>query len=92
MQSCLGLKFSPRLFSSPKNVAEPDYWHQHTFWRFYKEDRKYQYLEERGQDQFMRDAVSQTSKPALLVVTDGEGKASILDKLKNHSGLVLIAS
>ena len=34
-----------------------------------------------SQDRFLRGVVPQTSKPASLAVTGGEGKASISDKL-----------
>ena len=37
-----------------------------------------------GQDRSHGDAVSQTSKPALLTITGGERKASISDKLQHH--------
>ena len=38
----------------------------------------------------MGDAISQTSKPASLAITGGEGEASILDKLQDHPNHVLI--
>ena len=41
------------------------------------------------QDRSPRDAVSQMSKPTLLAITDGENKASISDKLRDHSDHML---
>ena len=43
-----------------------------------------------GQDRSLDDAVSQTSKPASLAITGGEGEASVLDKLQDHPDHVLI--
>ena len=45
---------------------------------------------EEGQDGSLRDAVSQTSKPASLAITGGEGEACISDKLQDHPNHVLI--
>ena len=56
-------------------------------------ERKIVYIninEEGGQDRSQRDAVSQTSKLASLVVTSGENKASISDKLQDHPNHALI--
>ena len=38
----------------------------------------------------MGDAISQTSKPALLAITGGEGEASTSYKLQDHPNHVLI--
>ena len=37
-----------------------------------------------GQGPSLGDAISQTSKPASLAITGGEGEASIVDKLQDH--------
>ena len=45
---------------------------------------------EKGQYRSLKDAVSQTLKPASLAITDGEGEAFILDKHQGHPNHVLI--
>ena len=45
---------------------------------------------EGSQDRSLGDAISQATKPALLAITGGEGKASISDKLQNYPDNVLI--
>ena len=45
---------------------------------------------EGSQDRSLGDAVSQTSKPALLAITNGESEASISNKLQDHPNHVLI--
>ena len=41
-------------------------------------------------NRFVGDVISQTSKPASLAITGGEGEASILDKFQDHPNHVLI--
>ena len=43
-----------------------------------------------GQDQSLGNAISHMSKPASLAITNGEGEASISDKLQDHPNYVLI--
>ena len=44
----------------------------------------------RGQNRSQGDVVSQTSKPAALAITSGEGEASISDKLQDHPNYAFI--
>ena len=49
------------------------------------------YIKKEGcQDQSLVNAISQTSMPASLAITSGEGEASISDKLQDHFNHVLI--